>query len=77
MQMFAEPRKLFEMSAAELTKATAPQRRQAEAHHPVVVAVGSASYESRRFGAVDQADRAVMSDQERFGDLPDRRPDSK
>lgn len=71
MQILAEPDEFFEMSSAELTEATAAQWRQAEPHHPMVVAVGSASHEPRRLGTIDQADCAVMSDQERFGYLAD------
>lgn len=74
MQIFAEPDELFEMSSAELTEATATQRRQAEPHHPMVVAVGPASNEPGRLGAINQADCAVMSDEERFCDLADGGP---
>lgn len=73
MQVSAQLGELFEVASAELTEAAAAQWCQAQPHDPVVLAVGSAPYEAGCFGPVDQADRAVVPDQEHFGDLTDSR----
>jgi len=45
--------------------------RQAEAHEPVIVAVGDTFHESGTFGSIDELDHTVVPQQQVCGDLAD------
>lgn len=61
------------MESAELAEATGTEIREAQPHEPVIVVVDSASNETCGFGPIDEPNGAVMSKQQRLGDLADRR----
>lgn len=61
------------MASAELGEAAGTEGREVQPHDPVIVVVGSAPNEAGVFGAIGEADRAVMSQHQRLGHLADRR----
>jgi len=67
----AEAGELLEMCVGQCDELLLAAGRQAQAHEPVVVAIGDTFDEPGAFGAVDQLDDAVMPEQEMCGDLAD------
>lgn len=62
------------MRAAQLAQATRTEGCEPQAHDAVIGRVDVAGNESRFGGAVDEPDRAVMTEQQPIGDVTDRRP---
>ena len=60
------------MSLAQLAQAPGAERGGTEPDHPMVVGIRDPPDESRLLGPVDEADHAVVPEQQRLGDLPDR-----
>jgi len=58
---------------AQLAKAPRAERREPQAHDAVVERVGMSGHEAGVDRAVDEADRAVVTEQQRIGQVPDRR----
>ena len=61
------------MRAAELAQPTGTECRQSQSHDALVVGISDARDEVRGLGSVDQADRTVVTEQQRVGHLADRR----
>ena len=61
------------MASAELAEATGSDGSEVQPHHPMIVVVDSAPNEAGPFGAIDQADRAVMPQHQSLGHFADRR----
>ena len=65
---------LFEMARAELSEPASCERSEAKAHRAMVVAVGLTADEARDLSSIDESDGAVMTQEQRIGDLSDGRP---
>ena len=61
------------MRAAELLDAALAERGEREPHNPLIGRIGVARHESRRLRAVDEADRAVVLEEERLRHVAHRR----
>jgi len=59
--------------AAQLPQPARAERGEPEAHDAVIRRVDVAGNETGLGRAIDEPDRAVMTEQERFRDVPDRR----
>src|SRR3954454_3107550 len=61
------------MPPAQSSQLPTAERGEAEPHHPVVVAITFASHEAVLRGTVDEADGAVVTEEESLGDVAHRR----
>ena len=68
-----EARQLFEVAGAELLEAASREWGQADADHPLVLAIGLTTDESGGFCSIDESDRAVVAKEQGVGDLSDGR----
>ena len=69
----ASRRKLLEVRAAQLAEASRAEWREPQAHDPMVDRVGVPVDETGLDRAVDEPDHAVVPEQQRIGNVADRR----
>ena len=72
-QLRRELTQLGEVRARQLLQSPLPRGSQLEAHQPVVTRVDAAADEPRGRGTVDESDDAVMPEEQRVGDVANRR----
>lgn len=59
----------FEVQGRQGGQTLSPTGREKKAHRSVIIVVGDSPKQPGTFGPVHQADHAVMTEQQRFGDI--------